>query len=59
MSPPSQPTDSAQETVENLLHTADRCRRLAGDLTDMQTIERLLEMARECEVRAAALRRTE
>jgi hypothetical protein len=57
MAPTSLPTDSEQETVVNLLDTADRCRRLACDLTDMQTIERLLEMARECEERAAGIRR--
>jgi hypothetical protein len=56
MSLPSDTTDSAQDSVENLLETADRCRRLARDLTDRQTVERLLEMARECEERANVLK---
>ena len=57
MSLPSDPTDSAQGSVENLLDTADRCRRLATWLTDRKTAERLFEMARECEERAAVVRR--
>jgi hypothetical protein len=36
---------------------ADRCYRLAAAITDPKTVERLLEMARECEERAIAFRR--
>jgi len=57
MSRRSAPTNKSQETVESLRDTADRCRRLAAGITDRKTVERLLEMARECEERAQAIRR--
>lgn len=43
--------------MANLLAPAERCRRLAGAITDRQARERLLEMAEECEARAAELRK--
>jgi hypothetical protein len=57
MSDPPHQQDRLQETAEKLLATAERCFRLAMSITDRKTIERLLEMARECEERAAAIRR--
>ena len=54
---PLRANQKSQETVESLRDTADRCRRLAAGITDRKTVERLLEMARECEERAQAIRR--
>jgi hypothetical protein len=45
-----------QITINNLMETAQRCRRLAAGITDRRTGERLLEMAKECEERASELR---
>jgi hypothetical protein len=45
-----------QDAINKLLETAQRCRRLAGGITDRATHERMLEMAKECEERAAELR---
>ena len=49
--------DSLQSTPERLLDTAERCRRLANSVIDRLTSHRLLEMAKECEERAAELRK--
>ena len=49
--------DSLQATIQRLLQSAERCRRFAASITDSQTTERLLEMAKECEERAEALER--
>jgi hypothetical protein len=46
-----------QDSIDALLATADRCYRLAASITDRSTVERLLEMARECEELAAGIRR--
>jgi hypothetical protein len=46
-----------QDSIDVLLAMADRCYRLAAGITDQKTVERLLEMARECEERATAIRR--
>jgi hypothetical protein len=45
----------AQAAINKLLETADRCRRIATSITDRQTCDRLLEMAKECEGRASEL----
>jgi hypothetical protein len=45
-----------QDSIDALLAMADRCYRLAAGIKDRKTVERLLEIARECEQRAAALR---
>ena len=45
-----------QPTIAKLLETAQRCRRLAGGITDRATHERMLEMAKECEAKAEELR---
>jgi hypothetical protein len=54
---PDKPTTPArsQERIDDLRQSAERCRRLAASITDRQTYERLLEMAKECEERAEAL----
>jgi len=57
MSDPPARADKAQDRADELLASADRCRRLATWLNDRVTIDRLLEMARKCEARAAALGR--
>ena len=57
MSDPPERADKVQDRVDALLATADRCYRLATGIMDPTTIERLLEMAKECEARAAALKR--
>jgi len=49
MSDPPPCPERLQGTIAALLATAERCRRLAASITDRQTVERLLEMARECE----------
>jgi hypothetical protein len=54
---PPEPPDKVQDSIDALLATADRCYRLAAGISDRKTVERLLEMARECEERAAAIRR--
>jgi hypothetical protein len=46
-----------QGTLADLLANAERCQRLAANIIDPMTKERLLEMARECEERAEALRK--
>jgi hypothetical protein len=51
---PDTPTAS-QESIDELRRSAERCRRLAASITDRQTHDRLLEMARECEESAKAL----
>ena len=56
--PPERPA-RVQDSIDVLLAMADRCYRLAAGITDRQTVERLLEMARECEERAEKLRREE
>ena len=56
---PSLRTIQKQESADALLAMANRCYRLAMGITDRKTIERLLEMAKECEDRANALRRDE
>ena len=53
---PHCPTKS-QDSIDALLAMADRCNRLAMGITDRQTVERLLEMAKDCEEKAAAIRR--
>jgi hypothetical protein len=54
---PDKPLTPARlpETIDDLRQSAERCRRLAASITDRQTHDRLLEMARECEERAEAL----
>src|SRR5262249_32318436 len=47
----------AQAAINKLLESAQRCRRIAGGITDRLTRERLLEMAKECEDKAVELRR--
>jgi len=49
--------DDVQFRAEELQAMADHCRWLARDQTDRRTVKRLLEMAREYEDRAAAIRR--
>jgi hypothetical protein len=44
-----------QPTITRLLETAERYRRIATCITDRQTCDRLLEMAKECEGRASEL----
>jgi hypothetical protein len=56
MSDPPERADKVQETIGTLLATTERCRRLAASITDRQTVESLLQIAQECEERAAALR---
>jgi hypothetical protein len=51
------PPERLLETADTLLATAERCYRLARWITDRPAIEALLEMARECEAKAEALRR--
>ena len=46
-----------RDSIDALLATADRCHRLAAGITDRKMIERLLEMAKECEERGAVIRR--
>jgi len=53
---PPERSDKVQDSIEALLAMADRCYRLAVGISDPKTIERLLEMARECEERAEKLR---
>ena len=45
-----------QATITRLFETAERCRRIAASITDRQTSERLMEMAKESEARALELR---
>jgi hypothetical protein len=59
MSDPPHRQERFEETADKLLATAERCFRLAMQITDRNTIERLLEVARECEEKAAAIRRGE
>jgi hypothetical protein len=47
--------DRVQTTINKLLATAERCRRLAPFVTDRETCGRLLELARESEEEAGAL----
>jgi hypothetical protein len=54
--PPPERPDKVQDSIDALLAMADRCYRLAAGIKDRKTVERLLEIARECEQRAAALR---
>ena len=49
-------TERFSETVDTLLLTAERCRRLVTWITDRQAIEALLHLAEECEARAEELR---
>ena len=49
--------DTLDSTIETLLATAERCRRLAHWVTDRQATGALLALAEECEERAAELRR--
>ena len=46
----------ASAAASILLETAKRCRRLATSMTQRETCERLLQLARECERRAAEWR---
>ena len=46
-----------QTTITSLTDTAERCRRLAAAITDGQTCERLLQLAKECEEKAAELQK--
>ena len=59
MSDPPERPDKVQDSIDALLAMADRCHRLAAGISDRKTVERLLEMARECEERADKLRREE
>ena len=47
--------DRLQTTINKLLATAERCRRLAAFVTDRETCGRLLELAQESEEQAGAL----
>jgi len=47
--------ERVQTTINKLLATAERCRRLAPFVTDRETCGRLLDLARESEVEADAL----
>ena len=54
---PDQPeTPNQLQAYYTFLATAERCRRLAASITDRVTCMRLLQMADECEGRAAELR---
>ena len=55
---PHAPTipDTLDSTIETLLATAERCRRLAVWLVDRRTTEALLQLAKECDEKAAELR---
>ena len=50
-------TDRLETAADRLLETAERCYRLARGITDRQAIEALLQLAEECEERAAELRK--
>jgi len=58
MSDPPERPERLQERAEELLAMTARCYRLAAGITDRKTVQRLLEMARECEERAAAISMT-
>jgi len=47
--------DRLQTTINKLLATAERCRRLAAFVTDREACGRLLELAQESEEQAGAL----
>jgi hypothetical protein len=49
--------DTLDSTIETLLATAERCRRLANWIIDRQATKALLGLAKECEERAAELRK--
>ena len=46
-----------QDAINKLLESAQRCRRIAGSITDRLTRDLLLEMAKECEDKAEGLRK--
>jgi hypothetical protein len=48
--------EQLQATIDRLLETAERCYRLARQITDRQAIEALLRLAEECEAHAEELR---
>ena len=56
---PPEPPEWLEEAAEALLETAERCYRLARGITDRAVIEKLLELAQECEARAEALGKPE
>jgi NTP pyrophosphatase (non-canonical NTP hydrolase) len=49
--------DTLDSTIETLLATAERSRRLAGWTTDRQATRALLQLAEECEEKAEELRK--
>ena len=49
--------DTLESTIETLLATAGRCRRLAGWIIDRQATKALLQLAEECEEKAEELRK--
>lgn len=55
---PPELADKAQQAADTLLETAERCYRLARQITDRQAIEALLRIAEECEVQAEELCKT-
>ena len=48
--------EQLQATINSLLETARRCRRLCAKITDNETCRRLLELANDCEEKAEELR---
>src|SRR5262249_10515408 len=50
------PPDRLSETTDNLLATAERCRRLSTWIIDRRASEALLQLAGECEAQVEELR---
>jgi len=48
--------DKLNDTVDKLLTTVERCRRLSSWITDRKAIQALLQLTTECDERAVELR---